>query len=442
MIDTLRISQILLASIVVVCQGCVTADVEPFVSDAGAGIDARYDQQTFGDDTRFEKFAVSAAQPLYTIDHAPWAEFLAVTVIDAGPSSRQGAARRTGGVHTGTRISTGSRSKYRFEANRVLFHLFNNDTREFISTYRAAITGLMDQYEYSDFGRDEQLAFWLNLHNAILFEEIAKRHPISRPRNIRVRSHGDALLFDAKLVVVAGEPLSLNDIRHRIVYANWSEPEIVYGFWDGTIGGVDIQTNAFTGANVWTQLRANGRRYVNSLRGVEPFPGNFGRVHFRVSRVFWDVRGLFPDWPHDLYAELDSYAGVSVGRLLKQPPPLLRPVRYDASTADFGAGETARFGGSDNIAAVLSLGGDEGNDPDSSGTAVNILENFGAPVQNATSRGGVSPDALKLRDQVFEDRRRQREGSVTLEDVDTPDTDEAPAPDSSEDRPDAVEKQN
>ncbi len=444
MIDKLRISQILLASVVLIFQGCVSADIEPFVSDAGTS--DSFDYQALGDDTRFEKFSVSATQTRYTIDHSPWTKFLSVTVIDVGPSSRQGAARRTGGVHTGTRISTGSRSRYRHEGNKVLFHLFNNDTREFISTYRTAITDIMNQHEYSEFGRDEQLAFWLNLHNAIIFDEIAKRHPVSRPENIRIRSHGNAQLFDAKLVVIAGEPLSLNDIRHKIIYANWSEPAVIYGLWDGANSGVDIQTAAFTGANVWTQLRANGRRYVNSLRGVEPAMGSFGRVHFRISKVYWDGRRLFPEWPVDVYAHLDSFAGVSVGRLLTQPPPILRQIPYDSSTADFSGGEIARFGGSDNMAAVLSLSDDaESGDPEApaAGTASTILENFGAPVQNNTSRGGVSADSLRLRNQVLEDRRRNRDGNVTLEDVDTPDID-APAPDSNEDAPDAAnsEEQN
>ena len=242
----------------------------------------------------------------------------------------------------------------------------------------------MDSYDYADFGRDEQLAFWLNLHNAILVYEIAKVHPIGRPQNFRLRDHDNALLFDAKLVRVAGEALSLNDIRHKIIYANWNNPEVIYGLWDGTIGGVDIPTNAFTSANVWSVLRSNGNGYVNSLRGVETRTSRSGKTSFRVSKVYLESRSLFPGWPTDLYAHLDAHAGNRIGSYLKQPPQTLRFVRYDSSTADFSGGEVSRFGGNDNVAAVLSLRND--GDGEIPNTPVSILENFGAPVLNQTLR--------------------------------------------------------
>ena len=322
-----------------------------------------------------------------------------------------------------------------------MFHLFNDDTREFLSVYGDEVAGIMDLYDYGDFSRDEQLAFWLNLHNAILINEIAKIHPVSRPRNIRIRSDNNALLFDAKLVRVAGQPLSLNDIRHNIVYANWRSPEIVYGFWDGTIGGVDILTNAFTGANVWTLLRSNGNTYVNSLRGVGAYAGGFGRIDFRVSKVYWEARTMFPDWPVDLYEHLDTHATASVARLLAQPPRILRTLPYDSSTADFSSGEVARFVGSDNIAAVLSIRSEAGGDSKEPSTPVDVLQYFGAPVENPAMRGGVSPDAIRLRDLAIENRRR-RESDVTIEDIETPDNDETSAPDRDEDESETADSEN
>ena len=402
---------------------------------------------------RFAKFSAHAQQSRYTIVHRPWTRFLQAAVFDLGPSTRRPARRRAGGVHTGTRVSTASRSRVRFEGNRVMFHLFNDDTRTFIAAYRDEMVGLMDSYDYADFGRDEQLAFWLNLHNAILIYEIAKVHPIGRPRNFRLRDHDNALLFDAKLVRVAGEALSLNDIRHKIIYANWNNPEVIYGLWDGTIGGVDIPTTAFTGANVWSVLRSNGNGYVNSLRGVETRTSRSGKTSFRISKIYPEARSLFPGWPTDLYAHLDAHAGNRVGSYLKQPPQTLRFVRYDASTADFSGGEVARFGGNDNIAAILSLRDDDEDpaleDPENpeAGTAATILENFGAPVLNQTLRGGVSPDAVRLRDQEIENRmRRSRESDVNIEDVETPDGDdpetEASDPDADETEDNTSEGEN
>ena len=442
MMHKVRIGQIAFVSFALLCQGCVTPDLQQEVVDTS--VSEGFERPALADDARFEQFKPYAEQSRYAIDHQPWTKFLGAVVFDVGPSSRRRATRRSGGVQTGTRVSTASRSRFRFEGNRVMFHLFNDDTQEFLSVYRGEVASIMDLYDYGDFSRDEQLAFWLNLHNAILIDEIAKIHPVSRPANIRIRSDNNALLFDAKLVRVAGQPLSLNDIRHKIVYANWRSPEVIYGFWDGTIGGVDILTNAFTGANVWTLLRSNGNSYVNSLRGVGAYPGGFGRVDFRVSKIYWQARTMFPDWPIDLYEHLDAHATASVARLLAQPPRILRSLPYDSSTADFSSGEIARFAGSDNAAAVLSLQGDETENNQEGGPSrapATILENYGAPVENPTMRGGVSPGAIKLRDLAIENRRR-RESDVTIEDIETPEDGETSEPAPDEDESETADAEN
>ena len=414
-------------SVVLALAGCTTPNLEQ--ADTTPDMSVGFAPEALADDERLDKFAAYAPQSRYTIQHDPWQQFLSAAVFDLGPSTRQKARTRKGGVHTGTRISTGSRSAVRFEGNRVMFHLFNDDTIKFIESYRDEMVGLMDRYAYSDFGRDEQLAYWLNLHNAILVLEIAKIHPISRPRTHRLRSHNNTRLFDAKLVVVAGEPLSLNDIRHKIVYANWEKQEVIYGMWDGTIGGVDIMPSAFTGDNVWSLLGSNANRYVNSLRGVQAFPGSFGRIEFRISSNYFEARRMFPEWPNDLYGHLDKYANASVARLLQTPPRLLRILPYDSSTADFSGGEVARFGGNDNAAAVLSLKPDDASGLDgpvedrSSGTPTSILENFGAPVLNRTMRGGVSTEGFELKEREMEQRRlRRRDSDVEIEDIDNPDS--------------------
>jgi len=446
-----RMSQVLLASFAFFFQGYVTAAAQTSAPDAVVSEDS--DKKTPASSSGVAKFSAHAQQSRYTIVHKPWTQFLQAAVFDLGPSTRRPAKRRTGGVHTGTRVSTASRSRVRFEGNRVMFHLFNEDTLTFIAAYRDEMVGLMDSYDYADFSRDEQLAYWLNLHNAILIYEIAKVHPIGRPKNLRLRDYDNALLFDAKLVRVAGEPLSLNDIRHKIIYANWNTPEVLYGLWDGSIGGVDILTTAFTGANVWTLLRSNGNGYVNSLRGVETSTSRSGKTSFRVSKIYLESRSLFPGWPTDLYAHLDAHAGNKVGSFLTQPPQTLKFVRYDASTADFSGGEVRRFGGNDNMAAILSLRDDDGDpsgaieDPENAvaGASATIIENFGAPTLNQTMRGGVSPDSIRLRDQEIENRKR-RESDVTIEDVETPDEDDpetdASDPDAKEGESDASEGEN
>ena len=369
-------------------------------------------------------FGERAQSSSYAIDHAAWDDFMRRAVLDVGFSDRQPARRRSGGVQTGTRLSSGSRTKYRHEGNRVIFREFNDNTVKFINLYRSGLVKAGNSIAPGELTSDEQLAFWLNLYTAVLMEEIAKRHPVTRPGAIRIRERDGARLFDAKLVRMHGIDLSLNDIRYEIVYRYWQDPHVIYGFWEGTIGGPSIQPRAYSAATVWDALKLSGAEYVNALRGVEGRSGTF-----RVSSVYNRSRALFRDWPNDLYTHLRPLAHQEVDSLLDRPPNNLRFIPYDSAIADLSSGEVRGFSGSDNAAAALSSRGESVN--------TNLLLDYGAPISDGASRGGLPPDSIKALDEIRRVREAERErleGEVTIEDVAPPqqETNEDPGEDKSD----------
>jgi hypothetical protein len=95
-------------------------------------------------------------------------------------------------------------------------------------------------------------------------------------------------LDEAKLVTIAGVELSPRDIRTQIVYPNWRDPKVIYGFWHGVIGGPSIQRLAYTGDNVDALLALSGEEFVNSLRGVERW-GN----RLRLSPVYEEAAPFY-----------------------------------------------------------------------------------------------------------------------------------------------------
>lgn len=348
-------------------------------------------------------FAPYSVQTKYSIDHQPWTDFLSRAVYFVGKSDRQPARRPSSQFRvSGTRLSTGSNSPYRLEGNRVLFHTFNSDVVEYIRLYRDALQDTVNRIEYAELSRDEQLAFWLNLYNAVVIHEIAVAHPVSKPHRLRAGESGESL-FDAKLVEVHGVPLSLNEIRYDVVYRYWRNTDVIYGFWDGAIGSPNILLEAYEGQTVNAQLRANAKEFVNSLRGVDDSRGGL-----RFSRLYFEARPYyFPSWPDDLYAHLSRHAEYAVATALTKRPAEPRIGRYAEATADVGAGETVRPTGNDNAAAVAA-GAD-----------------LGAVWTNLTSdgmRGGLSSEAVILQRKVDE-RRSRRTGSVTILDIYTDDPD-------------------
>ncbi|MAW81780.1 MAG: hypothetical protein CMI63_16210 [Parvularcula sp.] len=355
----------------------------------------------------FSVFAPYSTSTRYRIDHQPWTGFLSRAVYTVGRSDRK-PARRPGESYrnAGTRLSTGSSSRYRFEGNRIMFHTFNDEVETYVGLYRQGLQDTMNRVDYGDFSRDEQLAFWLNLYNAVVIHEIAKAHPVSRPSRIRIRDQ-NARLFDAKLVEVHGVKLSLNDIRYNIVYRYWRTSDVIYGLWSGEIGGTGIMPSAFEGATVRSQLRLNGREFVNSLRGVDRIRGKM-----RISQLYVDARPYyFQNWPDDLYAHLSRYADWTTAQIIALRPENPKPSRYDLSTADVESGETVRSSANDNAAAVAA-GADLG-------------ERW-SNLSDTGMRGGLSGEALALA-RRSEARLERRRGSVVILDVKTDDPDAPPA---------------
>lgn len=362
-------------------------------------------QQSTADD-QFSVFAPHRPNTLYTLDHTPWTEFLRSAVYITGRSDRKPAMRDDNTRITGTRASTGSRSRYRYEGNRVLFQFFDDGATDYAGVYRDAVQDTVNRIEYGDLSRNEQLAFWLNLYNAVVIHEIAKVHPVSRPSKIRAGASREPL-FDAKLVNVHGVDLSLNDIRFNIVYRYWRNPNVIYGFWSGEIGSPNILKVAYRGETVQTQLAVNAREFINSLRGVDRVRGDI-----RVSKHYIDARPFFfKSWPDDLYTHLNRYADYQVADIIAARPANVRASKYAFKIADIESGETVRYSGNDNpaiVAAGANLGG--------------IWSKLSGPAM----RGGLSGEALKFA-QRTEARKEKRTGSVIILDIRTDDPDE-PAP--------------
>ena len=249
------------------------------------------------------RFAPASQRREHRIDYTHWDEALGWMVIPMGPSIRQGAPRVD--PITGTRRITGHESRYRLEGNRVAFSFLTPEIRQALSEYRADLERVGTELDLTSLPRNEQLAFWLNLHNVAMIEALSKHYPLTEPEEFG--------LDDAKLVTVDGVALSPRDIREKIVYPNWRDPKVIYGFWRGTIGGPSIQRLAYTGGNVDALLALSGEEFVNSLRGVEAWGGSL-----RVSRIYAEAAPFYFSDDASLRAHLTRFAADDVRELLSK----------------------------------------------------------------------------------------------------------------------------
>ena len=265
------------------------------------------------------------------IDYQVMTDLLRDFVLNVPPMDREPERMRT--INTGSRISTANESRYRYEGNRVVYHLMSDEYKEAITLYREDLEAIPSQIDFSALSSDEQLAYWFNLHNIAVIEQIMLEYPVTRIN--RMDAHGtNEDLFEAKILNVAGVPLSLNDIRLRIVYENWDDPQVIYGFFNGAIGGPEIRRTAYDGNRVWAQLDGTAREFVNSLRGVE-----VARSELRVSHIYGEAEKFFPDFDTDLRAHLSRYANSETAEQLAGNRPVRASIN-DWHVADLINGST------------------------------------------------------------------------------------------------------
>ena len=96
------------------------------------------------------------------------------------------------------------------------------------SQLKAYLDGLAST-PISTFNRSEQMAYWINLYNALTVQVILDHAPVASIRDIDI---SPGLLsvgpWDKKLLRIEGQELSLNDIEHRILRPLWREPRLHY----------------------------------------------------------------------------------------------------------------------------------------------------------------------------------------------------------------------
>lgn len=234
------------------------------------------------------------------------------TILFTGPSLRQRARKLA--PYTGTRFVKKHTSPYRLEGNKIVYSLFSPKQKSLIDEYLTELEKLPSEIDFTSLPKNDQLAYWFNLHNLALINEISKSYPVRRPRDIKPLKGSDARLHDAKILTIDGTALSLKDIRENIVYRNWQDPTVIYGFHDGTLGSPSVSAIAFDRDNLKRLLRVNASEFANSLRGFE---------EGKVSDYYKDVAPyFFDDFESDIRSHLRTHMRDEVYAELQATPEL------------------------------------------------------------------------------------------------------------------------
>ena len=196
-------------------------------------------QLALADSTVPEPFRGFDENSKYVIEYNDLTAVLKTVVVDVGRSTRKVAKPTV--AKTGTMMKSKIKRTTAEEANRFYFETFqdNEAGRQLLSSIRDSLEQLPSEVSLAYFTRDEQLAYWLNLYNVTLLDELIDVFP---KRNLKKILVGKKSILSRQLLNVGGVPLSLNDIQFTILKGNYeNNPLVIYGLYQGIIGGPNIR---------------------------------------------------------------------------------------------------------------------------------------------------------------------------------------------------------
>jgi len=385
-----------------------------------------------------EPFQRFDAESRYIINYDDLTNLLKAVVVDTGRSTREVAAPSQS--KTGTRMKVSVKRSTLNEANRFYFETFANNekARQLLGDIQKSLEQTPAEVSLEYFSREEQLAYWLNLYNVTVLNEIIKVYP---KRDLKKMLVGKKSILSKKLLNVAGIPLSLNDIQFIILKQNYdNDPLIIYGLYQGNIGGPNIRRRAYTGADVYRSLKNNAIEFANSNRGTY----SKDEKVFRVSSLYDRNRVFFPDFNSDLSAHLLAYLE-GYERTELQQATKLKPDIDDWTVTDLG-GTHRDLGGAfaDNNAALLNaVIGTTPGDPADYGPGVVMGAAVGAGSSSTASKAKpmsrIDPELLVQLHELNMKRKITNAGNanVTMEELG-----EVPVDPESGTEPDPEDKDN
>ena len=128
-----------------------------------------------------------------------------------------------------------------------------------------AYLGRLSSTAISQYNRAEQLAFWINLYNALVVDTVLEHYPIASIRDVDASGGGP---FDVPRIQVEGQDLSLGDIQNRILRPIWRDPRILYALSCAALGCPNLQPVPFTRHELDRQLSDAAMVYVNDSRRI------------------------------------------------------------------------------------------------------------------------------------------------------------------------------
>lgn len=154
----------------------------------------------------------------------------------------------------------------------------------------AALSAVVDAFETIDpstLDRDDRLAFWINVYNAVTVELVLEHYPLDSIKDI----DGGGLLgspWKLERVTIGGRALTLDQIEHDIIRGEFDDPRIHFAVNCASVGCPPLAARAYVGDRLDEQLDAATRRAVDDPTWVDlsGCTGSYGDGVIHLTKIF------------------------------------------------------------------------------------------------------------------------------------------------------------
>jgi len=171
-----------------------------------------------------EAWQGEAPDSTITIDYADLDFVLNAAVLMSGPPSRKKSKASAASVNT--RLKNNYNQLTTNAGNRIFFEEFKKrpDMAAIVSRIRNSLQAVPAEIPLNALSKKEQIAYWLNLYNVVVIDEINKVYPLKNLQDFVTAKDG---LLTRKIINVGGVELSLNDIQYGVLQQKY--PDEVLG---------------------------------------------------------------------------------------------------------------------------------------------------------------------------------------------------------------------
>jgi hypothetical protein len=160
-----------------------------------------------------------------------------------------------------------------------------------LQSYLDALAALPPEKSW---GRNEQLAYWINAYNAFTVKLILDHYPLASILSL----HGSKP-WDVSWIEIGGKKYSLNQIEHEIIRKQFREPRIHFAVNCAAVSCPPLLNRAWTADKLETYFSRQAKNFINN-----PKYNQLGAGALRLSKIFeWYAEDF-----GDIIKYLNTYA--------------------------------------------------------------------------------------------------------------------------------------